>query len=85
MVYLFLLPVYPGNRFYLAGLLEKSSPGEEFPSAVMQDHVTIVKASVESLENATTYIPETGQSNLKLGLHTNVNWVQSSSSYITLY
>ena len=78
-------PVYPGNRFYLAGLLEKPNPVEEFPSAVMQDHVTIVKASVESLENATTYIPETGQSNLKLGLHTNVNWVQSSSSYITLY
>ena len=75
--------ILPGQYFYLAGKLEKSTDAS-FPSVFMQDHLTTAHCTVSSMENAHICVPEMGNPQLMLGVQTRTNWTMAASSYVIL-
>ena len=75
--------IVPGQYFYLAGKLEKSTD-PNLPQVFMQDHLTTARCRVSSMENAHICVPEMGSPQLQLGVQTAVNWKIGASSYVIL-
>lgn len=70
--------IYPGNHFYLAGVLRfseaENNSGEDISSVFCQDRTTEVAITISSLENALTVLPELREPQLLLGVDARMNW-----------
>ena len=75
--------ILPGQYFYLAGRLEKSTD-PAYPQVFMPDHVTTARCIVSSMENAHICVPEMGNPQLQLGVRTLTDWIMAASSYVIL-
>lgn len=75
--------VMPGTHFYLAGKLDRSSD-PQLPRVFMQDHVTTVRCTVSSLENAHIDVHDMGDPQMVLGVRSDIHWIMSASSYVVL-
>ena len=81
--------IQPGSHFYLAGKLDfpttqdTEQQGRYFNRIFTQDHATTVSCIVSSLENAFLSIPAM-ESQLRLGVKTEVRWTASTPLTIKL-
>ncbi|MBQ8462091.1 MAG: hypothetical protein IJ543_06745 [Bacteroidales bacterium] len=80
--------VYPGNHFYLVGVLEYSTAqnttGEDISSVFCQDRVTSVNISVSNLKNAYTVVPDLREPQLLLGVEAQLNWDMTTPGTVVI-
>jgi hypothetical protein len=76
--------VLPGSKFYMLGLIELPDDNS-FAQAFQQDYTTRIHCTIPSLAQAHICIPDLSQPNLDLGLQININWTESTPSYLILY
>ena len=76
--------VLPGSKFYMVGKLELPE-NPTLPSVFVQDCMTTVNCTVNSLANAHNTVPDLSKPQLTLGVQTQVNWILSTGSTIILY
>lgn len=80
--------ILPGRKFYMVGKLtvpeDTVENPREFDSVFLQDHVTVVDCTIQSLEGAYNAVPDLGLPQLIIGVQTKVNWTLSSPTTIML-
>lgn len=76
--------VLPGSKFYLLGSIELPED-HSFDRVFQKDCTTMVNCTVTSLREARTAVPDLEHPTLSMGLQVNVNWIESTSSYVILY
>ena len=78
-----------GGKFYLVGIMEisKLTPAQRggIDCVLLQDHVTRLSVSVNSLAKAYNTIPELRDPQLEIGVVTRRDWVQSTPTEVPMY
>ncbi len=78
-----------GGKFYLVGIMEitKLTPAQRggIDCVLLQDHVTRLSVSVNSLAKAYNTIPELRDPQLEIGVVTRMDWVQSTPTEVPMY
>ena len=74
--------IVAGSKFYLFGMLKYSSAvnnsSDALESIFVQDHVTTVSFTVNTLEEAYSTIPEMHEPSLSISLKADVDWILST-------
>lgn len=80
--------VLPGRKFYMVGKLTLPESTVEnprqFDNVFLQDHVTSVDCTIQSLEGAYNAVPDLGLPQLIIGVQTKVNWTLSTPGTVML-
>lgn len=80
--------ILPGRKFYMVGKLTLPEDTVEHPreydSIFLQDHVTTVDCTIQSLEGAYNAVPDLGLPQLIIGVQTKVNWTLSTPLTVML-
>lgn len=75
--------INPGAKFYLLG--QFTLPENSTQRVFQQDHTTVAEFTVSSLAQAHCAIPDLEHPRLTLGIDAQLDWIQSTSSYIVMY
>ena len=75
--------IMQGAKFYLVGSIELPDD-DSFARAFERGHITRINCLVTSLAEARTAIPDLEHPHLSAGLQVNVNWKESTPTYLIL-
>ena len=80
--------ILPGRKFYMLGKLtlpeDTAENPREYDNVFLQDHMTTVDCTIQSLEGAYNAVPDLGLPQLIIGVQTKVNWTLSSPTTVML-